>query len=129
VLVGFLIAVCVAAALPPAWAATGKSRDLVVLDHERWLDTLKGTVKNYGKRPARDVTVVVKFFDRKKKALGTQRVNVATCAPGTSRPGTCPSPRRTARPRSTRSRRTRSGSDTAISRQLSAISFSRRPKA
>lgn len=82
VLVGFLIAVCVAAALPPVWAATGKSRDLVVLDHERWLDTLKGTVKNYGKRSARDVTVVVKFFDRKKKALGTQRVTVGDLRSG-----------------------------------------------
>jgi hypothetical protein len=82
VLVGCLIAVFVAAALPPVWAATGKSRDLVVLDHERWLDTLKGTVKNYGKRSARDVTVVVKFFDRKKKALGTQRVTVGDLRSG-----------------------------------------------
>jgi RIO-like serine/threonine protein kinase len=57
---------------------------LVVLDHERWLDTLKGTVKNYSKRPARDVTVVVKFFDRKKKALGTQRVNVGDLRSGDS---------------------------------------------
>ena len=84
VLVGFLVAVVVAAALSPVWAATGKSRDLVVLDHERWLDTLKGTVKNYGKRPAREVTVVVKFFDRKKKALGTQRVNVGDLRSGDS---------------------------------------------
>ena len=82
VLVGFLIAVFVAGALSPGWAATGKSRDLVVLDHERWLDTLKGTVKNYGKRPARDVTVVVKFFDRKKKALGTQRITVGDLRSG-----------------------------------------------
>jgi len=84
VLVGFLVAVVVATALSPGWAATGKSRDLVVLDHERWLDTLKGTVKNYSKRPARDVTVVVKFFDRKKKALGTQRVNVGDLRSGDS---------------------------------------------
>jgi hypothetical protein len=83
-LVGFLIAVFVAAALSPGWAATGKSRDLVVLDHERWLDTLKGTVKNFSKRPARDVTVVVKFFDRKNKALGTQRVSVGDLRSGDS---------------------------------------------
>ena len=82
VLVGFLIAFFVVAALSPGWAATGKSRDLVVLDHERWLDTLKGTVKNYSKRAARDVTVVVKFFDRKNKALGTQRVNVGDLRSG-----------------------------------------------
>ena len=66
----------------PAWAAASKSRDLVVLDHERWLDTLKGTVKNYSKRPARDVTVIVKFLDKKKKALGTQRVNVGDLRSG-----------------------------------------------
>jgi len=84
VLVGFLVVVVVAAVLSPGWAATGKGRDLVVLDHERWLDTLKGTVKNYSKRPAREVTVVVKFFDRKKKALGTQRVNVGDLRSGDS---------------------------------------------
>ena len=84
VLVGFLVVVVVAAALSPGWAATGKSRELVVLDHERWLDTLKGTIKNYSKRPAREVTVVVKFFDRKKKALGTQRVNVGDLRSGDS---------------------------------------------
>jgi hypothetical protein len=65
-----------------AWAAAGKSRDIVVLDHERWLDTLKGTVKNFSKRPARDVTVIVKFLDKKKKALGTQRVNVGDLRSG-----------------------------------------------
>jgi len=55
---------------------------LVVLDHERWLDTLKGTVKNFSKRSARDVTVIVKFFDKKKKALGTQRVSVGDLRSG-----------------------------------------------
>jgi hypothetical protein len=83
-LVGCLALVLFAAALQPIWAATGKGRDLVVLDHERWLDTLKGTVKNYSKRPARDVTVVVKFFDRKNKALGTQRINVGDLRSGDS---------------------------------------------
>jgi hypothetical protein len=78
---GLVVVVCVVFA-QSAWAGASKSRDIVVLDHERWLDTLKGTVKNYGKRPARDVTVVVKFFDRKKKALGTQRVNVGDLRSG-----------------------------------------------
>ncbi len=76
------IAIAAAAVAPPVWAATAKNRDLVVLDHERWLDTLKGTVKNFSKRPARDVTVVVKFLDKKKKALGTQRVNVGDLRSG-----------------------------------------------
>jgi hypothetical protein len=64
----------------PSHAA--KKGDLVVLDHERWIDTLKGTVKNFGKTPARDVTVVVKFLDRKSKVLGTQRVTVGDLRPG-----------------------------------------------
>ncbi len=61
---------------------SGKNRDLVILDHERWLDTLKGTVKNFSKASARDVTVVVKFLDRKKKALGTLRVSVGDLRSG-----------------------------------------------
>jgi hypothetical protein len=80
--IGVVIAIFTAAVAQPAWAAASKSRDLVVLDHERWLDTLKGTVKNYSKRSAREVTVIVKFFDKKKKALGTQRVNVGDLRSG-----------------------------------------------
>jgi hypothetical protein len=53
-----------------------KKGKLVVLEHERWLDTLKGTVKNFGTVAARDVTVVVRFADKRKKPLGTQRVSV-----------------------------------------------------
>ncbi|OGB99189.1 MAG: hypothetical protein A3G35_12315 [candidate division NC10 bacterium RIFCSPLOWO2_12_FULL_66_18] len=63
-------------------APTGKKRDLVVLDYERWLDTLKGTVKNFGKASARDITVVVKFLDKKKKVLGTQRVSAGDLRSG-----------------------------------------------
>jgi len=80
--IGVVIAIFTAAVAQPAWAAASKSRDLVVLDHERWLDTLKGTVKNYSKQSAREVTVIVKFFDKKKKALGTQRVNVGDLRSG-----------------------------------------------
>ena len=80
--IGVVIAIFTAAVAQPAWAAASKSRDLVVLDHERWLDTLKGTVKNYSKRPAREVTVIVKFLDKKKKTLGTQRVNVGDLRSG-----------------------------------------------
>ena len=45
----------------------------------RWL---KGIVKNYSKASARDVTIVVKFLDKKKKVLGTQRVSVGDLASG-----------------------------------------------
>ena len=76
VVMGLVVATCAGAVAQISWAGAAKSRDLVVLDHERWLDTLKGTIKNYSKQSARDVTVIVKFFDKKKKALGTQRVSV-----------------------------------------------------
>jgi hypothetical protein len=62
--------------------STSRNRDLAVLEHERWIDTLKGTVKNFSKSNARDVTVVVKFLDRKKKPLGTQRVSVGDLRSG-----------------------------------------------
>jgi hypothetical protein len=82
-----LVLVILAAA--PALAATasqkkptGKNRDLMVVDHERWIDTLKGTVKNFSKASARDVTVVVKFLDKKRKVLGTQQVNVGELRSG-----------------------------------------------
>ncbi len=74
--------VCLVAAAGPALAAKARTRELVVLDTERWLDTLKGTVKNYSKGSARDVTVVVKFLDKKKKPLGTQRVGVGDLRSG-----------------------------------------------
>jgi len=71
-----------AALVVAAGAATEKNRDLVVVGHERWLDTLKGTVKNFSKSMARDVTVVVKFYDKKKKPLGVQRVSVGDLRSG-----------------------------------------------
>jgi hypothetical protein len=82
VAIGVVVVIAAVAVARPAWAATAKGRDLVVLDHERWLDTLKGTVKNFSKRPARDVTVIVKFLDKKKKSLGTQRVSVGDLRSG-----------------------------------------------
>ena len=85
---GFCLAFVILAA-PPAYAAkavtkapAGRNRDLAVLDYERWIDTLKGTVKNFSKSSARDVTVVVRFLDRKKKVLGVQRVSVGDLRSG-----------------------------------------------
>ena len=69
-------------AKPVQKAPSGKNKDLVVLEYDRWLDTLKGAVKNFGKASARDVTVVVRFQDRKKKVLGTQRVSVGDLRSG-----------------------------------------------
>ena len=85
---GMCLVLVVLAATPALSASStqkkpaGKNRDLTVLEHERWLDTLKGTVKNFSKASARDVTVVVKFLDKKKKLLGTQRVNVGDLQSG-----------------------------------------------
>lgn len=91
-LIGFCLGFCLAfvvLATAPAHAAkavnkapSGKSRDLAVLDYERWLDTLKGTVKNFSKGSARDVTVVVRFQDKKRKVLGVQRVSVGDLRSG-----------------------------------------------
>jgi hypothetical protein len=80
--IGIAIAIVAVVVAQPLSAATSKNRDLVVLEHERWLDTLKGTVKNFSKRPARDVTVIVKFLDKRKKSLGTQRVSVGDLRSG-----------------------------------------------
>ncbi len=80
--IGLVVAIVAGALAQPLWAATPKHRDLVVLEHERWLDTLKGTVKNFSKRPARDVTVIVKFFDKRKKSLGMQRISVGDLRSG-----------------------------------------------
>ena len=81
-----LCRVLIVLAVVPVRAATSgsrsRNRDLAVLDHERWIDTLKGTVKNFSKSDARDITVVVKFLDRKKKPLGTQRVSVGDLRSG-----------------------------------------------
>jgi hypothetical protein len=63
-------------------AAAKKRGDLVILEHDRWLDTLRGTVKNFSKQTAKDVTLVVKFLDKKRKPLGTQRVSVGDLKSG-----------------------------------------------
>jgi len=67
----------------PADAASKATKGtLVVVEHERWLDTLKGTVKNFSKNKARDVTVIVRFQDKRKKPLGVQRVSVGDLGSG-----------------------------------------------
>ncbi len=77
---GLVLALLLAGALADA-ASRGK-KDLVVVEHERWLDTLKGTVKNFSKSKARDVTVIVRFQDKRKKPLGVQRVSVGDLGSG-----------------------------------------------
>ena len=82
---GLCLVLIILAVVPVRAATSGsksRNRDLAVLEHERWIDTLKGTIKNFSKSNARDVTVVVKFLDRKKKPLGTQRVSVGDLQSG-----------------------------------------------
>ena len=66
----------------PSTKSTKKGNDLTVIDYERWLDTLKGTVKNFGPDSTRDVTVMVRFVDKKNKVLGLQSVSVGDLGPG-----------------------------------------------
>jgi len=63
-------------------AGAKKKGEIVVLGHERWIDTLRGTVKNFSPGPAKDVTILVQFVDGKRKALGTQRVSVGELGAG-----------------------------------------------
>ncbi len=77
---GLVLALLVAGTL--ADGATRGKKDLVVVEHERWLDTLKGAVKNFSKSKARDVTVIVRFQDKRKKPLGVQRVSVGDLGSG-----------------------------------------------
>ncbi len=77
-----LAASAATAASKPPTKSTKKGNDLTVIDYERWLDTLKGTVKNFGPGSARDVTVMVRFVDKKNKTLGMQNVSVGDLGPG-----------------------------------------------
>ncbi len=74
---GLILTILLAAAV-----AGAASADLLVTESERWIDTVKGKVKNFAGKPARDVTLVVKFYDRWKKGMGKQTVKVGTIPSG-----------------------------------------------
>jgi hypothetical protein len=42
--------------------ASAANNDLVILHWERWIDTLKGTVKNVSADRADDIVIVVRFY-------------------------------------------------------------------
>lgn len=42
--------------------ASADAKELVILKSERWIDTLKGTVKNMSTERAEEVVIVVRFF-------------------------------------------------------------------
>ncbi len=77
---------------PEAAAAQSRTADLVVLRSERWVDTVRGTLKSLAAVPAEEVVVVVKFRDRRKAVLGTETVTLGPLAPGEEREFQVPMP-------------------------------------
>ncbi|MDE2060353.1 MAG: hypothetical protein KGL31_05325 [candidate division NC10 bacterium] len=56
------IALLLAVSLLP-YQVSAANNDLVILKSERWIDTLKGTIKNMSANRAEEVVIVVRFFD------------------------------------------------------------------
>jgi len=86
----FLLGLLLAAVAWPgpaagAAAARGRSRDIVVLRSERWIDTVRGAVKNAGLVPAEDVVLDVRFRNARGTVLGTASVRVGPLQPGQER--------------------------------------------
>jgi len=55
------IAISLALSLLSCEASAG-NKDLVILHSERWIDTLKGTVKNVSADRAEDIVIIVRFY-------------------------------------------------------------------
>lgn len=79
--------------------ASAANKDLVILNSERWIDTLKGTVKNVSADRAEEVVIVVRFFGRAvsrtrphgrqpapKQEVGQQTVKLPALDPGQEAP-------------------------------------------
>src|SRR5574337_1729203 len=75
------------------------NNDLVILNSERWIDTLKGTVKNVSAARAEEIVIVVRFFGQTsshtkpqkgksvpRQELGRQTVKVAALDSGQESP-------------------------------------------
>ncbi len=60
----------------------GKNSDLVIQGWERWIDTLKGRVKNFSPTVAHEVTVVVDFRNAKGKVVERKTAKVGSLQPG-----------------------------------------------
>jgi hypothetical protein len=71
------------------------NNDLVILRSERWIDTLKGTMKNISAKRAEEVVILVRFFGQtpsqsgskksrsaSSRELGRQTVKLAAIEPG-----------------------------------------------
>ena len=53
--------------------ASADAKELVILKSERWIDTLKGTVKNMSADRAEEVVIVVRFFGGTAAPVGPHR--------------------------------------------------------
>ncbi len=93
---GISLALFVTVAPCVAWAA---NKDLVIVDSERWIDTIKGTVKNVSADRAEEVVIVVRFYgdaastarssgqkSAGRREMGQQTVKMATLEPGQEAP-------------------------------------------
>jgi hypothetical protein len=72
--------------LAPAAGAGERKRtdDLVVLKSEVWIDEVRGTLKNYGTRTAREIAVTVEFVLKSGRKLGQAVGEVGEVPPGGS---------------------------------------------
>jgi hypothetical protein len=71
--------------VPGAGAGERKrTDDLVVLKSEVWIDEVRGTVKNYGTRTAKEIAVRVEFLARGGRKVGSAVGEVGEVPPGGS---------------------------------------------
>ena len=93
---GFALALAISLLPCPASAA---NKDLVIVHSERWIDTIKGRLKNVSSDRAEEVVIVVRFYGdavsatrphRRKPArahdVGQQTVRVMALDPGQETP-------------------------------------------
>jgi hypothetical protein len=97
-----IVAGGIAALLVSSWHALAgaANKDLVIVHSERWIDTLKGVVKNVSADRAEDVVIVVRFYgdptaqspgqrprkSPRRQELGQQTARVAALEPGQEAP-------------------------------------------
>ncbi len=79
--------------------ASAANKDLVIANSERWIDTIKGTVKNVSADRAEEVVIVVRFYGEpgtstpvrrrgstRHQEVGQQTIRLATIEPGQEAP-------------------------------------------